>query len=524
MHLRFRTVTFVWVCLLLCSQAWAQVQHHYVYIQSEKGQPFYVKYNGQVLSSTERGYIILPQLSSGTTPITVGFPKNESPEVKFDLRIAKNDQGFLLKKSGDAAYSLYDLQSFREIKSEEGTAVQTAATETPAPATPVEADTTAPVPDTAKKEMMANLQKDLETTFADKAVVTGPNKPANPVKPAANKGNSFSSALDKVVVSGDDRNEPEPEVAATPVPAQPATAPAVDEPEAKKGKGRKHKGAREPLTEEEQALLTEVMAEENKTAASEAAAADAAKAATEEAPVKKQKKHKQREGDPDFIEFQDDKSPAAPVAAKDAAVAVPVPVVVEVPVEATPVPAEDQPAPKKKKRSKIFDDTEHPANVITDDSSGYGVMAPRSDEAPVKSKKKKKHSDEVEMDAAGAPVGAAVAAEEPAAKKKSSESRLLNSDCTNIMDEATFRKVLRKFAAAKTDNSMIDVFMKQTRNYCLETAQVKTLASLLTADDTRYRLLDAAYPKTYDTEKYGSLENILIDDYYRGRFRAMLHK
>ncbi|NLR62106.1 DUF4476 domain-containing protein [Chitinophaga polysaccharea] len=523
MHLRFRTVTFVSVCLLLCSQAWAQVQHHYVYIQSEKGQPFYVKHNGQVLSSTERGYIILPQLSSGTTPITVGFPKNESPEVKFDLRIAKNDQGFLLKKSGDAAYSLYDLQSFREIKSEEGTAVQTAAaTETPAPA-PVEADTTAPVPDTAKKEMMANLQKDLETTFADKAVVTGPNKPVNPVKPAANKGNSFSSALDKVVVSGDDRNEPEPEVAATP--AQPVTAPAADEPEVKKSRGgRKHKGAREPLTEEEQALLTEVMAEENRTAASEAAAADAAKAATEEAPVKKQKKHKQREGDPDFIEFQDDKAQTVSAAGKDAAAATPAPAVVEVPVEATPVPVEDQPVRKKKKRSKIFDDTEHPANVITDDSSGYGVMAPRSDEAPVKSKKKKKHSDEVEMDAAGAPVGAAVAAEEPVAKKKSSETRLLNSDCTNIMDEATFRKVLRKFAAAKTDNSMIDVFMKQTRNYCLETAQVKTLVSLLTADDTRYRLLDAAYPKTYDTEKYGSLENILIDDYYRGRFRAMLHK
>lgn len=523
MHLRFRTVTFVSACLLLCSQAWAQVQHHYVYIQSEKGQPFYVKHNGQVLSSTERGYIILPQLSSGTTPITVGFPKNESPEVKFDLRIAKNDQGFLLKKSGEAAYSLYDLQSFREIKSEDGTAVQTAAaTETPTPA-PVEADTTAPVPDTAKKEMMANLQKDLETTFADKAVVSGPNKPSNPVKPAANKGNSFSSALDKVVVSGDDRNEPEPEIAATPAPAQSAATPAADEPEVKKGRGRKHKGAREPLTEEEQALLTEVMAEENKTAASEAAAADAAKAATEEAPVKKQKKHKQREGDPDFIEFQDDKSQTVSSTGKDAAAA-PAPVVVEVPVEATPVPAEDQPVRKKKKRSKIFDDTEHPANVITDDSSGYGVMAPRSDDAPVKSKKKKKHGDDVEIDAAGAPVGAAVAAEEPVAKKKSSETRLLNSDCTNIMDEATFRKVLRKFAAAKTDNSMIDVFMKQTRNYCLETAQVKTLASLLTADDTRYRLLDAAYPKTYDTEKYGTLENILIDDYYRGRFRAMLHK
>jgi hypothetical protein len=92
------------------------------------------------------------------------------------------------------------------------------------------------------------------------------------------------------------------------------------------------------------------------------------------------------------------------------------------------------------------------------------------------------------------------------------------------MDEATFRKMLKKFVAASSDNGMIDVFRKQTRNYCLETAQMKTLVQLLTADDTRYRLLDAGYSKTYDTEKYGSLETLLIDDYYRGRFKAMLHK
>lgn len=128
------------------------------------------------------------------------------------------------------------------------------------------------------------------------------------------------------------------------------------------------------------------------------------------------------------------------------------------------------------------------------------------------------------MDAAGAPVGAEVTTEAAPVARKKADARLINSDCVNVMDDDTFRKVLRKFVAARTDNSMIDVFKKQTRNYCLQTAQVKTLVQLLTADDTRYRLLDAAYPKTLDTEKYGSLETLLIDDYYRGRFKAMLHK
>jgi hypothetical protein len=512
MHLKYRTVIFVWACLLLCGRVWAQEQHHYVYIQSEKGLPFYVKHNGKVLSSTERGYIIIPQLESGTTPITVGFPKNESREAQFYLKIAKNDQGFLLKQSGETGYSLYNLQTFREIKSDAGTPAVAAAE------TLVVADTLVPVLDTAKQEMMTNLQKDLETTFADKAVVTGPAK----TSAAAKSTNPFSSALDKVVVTGDDRNEPAPEV--KPV-AAPADAAVVEEAVVKKPRGKKHKGEREPLTEEEQAILGEVLAEEGKAAASEAATEEVAKAAPAEEPKKKQKKQKAKEGDPDFIEFQDDKSQPAATDTKEAVAAVPV--VVEVPV----VTPEEAPVRKKKKRSKIFDDTENPPNIITD-SSGYGVAAARpvTDEEPVKPKKKKKRSEEEApaVDAAGAPVGAAVGTEVvpdvPVSKKKAADSRLVNSDCANIMDEATFRKMLKKFVAASSDNGMIDVFRKQTRNYCLETAQMKTLVQLLTADDTRYRLLDAGYSKTYDTEKYGSLETLLIDDYYRGRFKAMLHK
>lgn len=505
MHLKYRTVIFVWACLLLCGRLWAQEQLHYVYIQSEKGQPFYVKHNGKVLSSTERGYIIIPRLETGTAPITVGFPNKESKEARFNLRITKSDQGFLLKQSGEAGYSLYNLQTFRELRSDAG--------ETALAAAPPAADSIVPELDTAKKEMMTNLQKDLETTFADKAIVTGPAKSA-PAAPAKS-GNPFASALDKVVVGGDDRNEPEPapEVKKEAAPAE--AAPVAIEEEVKKPRKKRNKGEREPLTEEEQAILSGVLAEEGKTAASEAAAQEAEKAAAPaEEPVKKRsKKHKAKEGDPDFIEFQDDKAPTAVAATTEAAA----PVVVEVPV------TEEAPVRAKKKRKKVFDDTEHPANIITD-SSGYGIAV--TEEEPVKSKKKKKRSEEevVNADAAGAPVGAEVVPEMTPAEKKKADARLINSDCTNVMDDDTFRKVLRKFVAARTDNSMIDVFKKQTRNYCLETVQVKTLVQLLTADDTRYRLLDAAYSKTVDTEKYGSLETLLIDDYYRGRFKAMLHK
>jgi hypothetical protein len=220
--------------------------------------------------------------------------------------------------------------------------------------------------------------------------------------------------------------------------------------------------------------------------------------AVEEDRPKRNKKHKTKSDEPDFIEFQNDKPAEAAPAPKET------PVVTTPVADADPVEETTTKASKKKKR-KLFDDTEHPANIITD-PSGYGVSAAPEEQSS--SKKRKKRTEEV------------AATEE----EKKPAVRLVNSDCVNIMDDATFRKLLRKFAAARTDNSMIDVFRKQSRNYCLETAQVKTLGQLLTADDTRYQLLEYGYSKVYDSEKYAALESLLIDDSYKKRFKAMIRR
>ncbi|WP_160713824.1 DUF4476 domain-containing protein [Chitinophaga solisilvae] len=473
--------------MLCCGRLFAQDDKRFVYIQNEKGQPFYVKINGQVLSSSEKGYIILPRLEAGTVPVTIGFARNEGPEQKFYLRISNSDQGFLLKKN-----TLYNLQSFREIKADNGDGTALAAAQEPeVPAANTE--------DTARKEMMGNLQKDLETTFAGNsaATVTGPAKAATP-----KNSNSFSSALDKVVVTGDDRDEPQP-VAAT---------------EGKQLPAKKQRVEKAPLSEEEKALLNEVLAEESRTAASEAATEEVKESARE---AKRQKKQKKREGSPDFIEFQDDSAHPA-----NTSVPAPVPAAVTpAPVTDLPVAeAEEAPARSKKKKRKLFDDTEHPNNIITD-SSGYGIAPAAEAAAPAGSKRKKKRNEAADEAATTAMPAATPAVEADAAvEKKRPDTRLINSDCGNIMDDATFRKVLRKFVAAKSEDGMIDVFRRQTRNYCLETSQIKTLVQLLTTDDNRYRLLDQAYSKTYDTEKYGSLESLLGDSYFKGRFKAMLHK
>lgn len=470
-----------------------QRQHYYVYIQSEKGQPFYVKHNGQVLSSSERGYLILPKLSNGTTPITVGFPKNEAPEQHFDLKVGAKDQGFLLKKATANAYTLYNLQTFRELKSDN---LLLAAGETRQEAEQEVAEVT----DTAK-ETLTKMQGDLESALGSSATITGPKKPAK-------NGNSFASALDKVVVSGDDREEVVEEAPAPPK----ATV-------KKPMKEVQEKLERAPLTDEEKAILAQVMAEESRTAASEAAAADVAKAA--DAAEERRNRHKRKkENSPDFIDFQEEGKPAAAATA---------------PAE-VPAAVEEPSTPRKKRRKE---EKEVRTGEIVTDTSGYGVAIYEQSEETAAKKKRRRNAtadDATPVAAADATEAAAAPVSSPKRKKRTetiaeneedkpaASKRLINTDCGNIMDDGTFKKLLRKFVSSSTDDGMLDVFRRQTRNYCMETAQVKTLAQLVVGEDARYRLLDMAYSKTYDTEKYGSLESVLTDNYYKGRFKAMLHK
>jgi len=89
-------------------------EKHFIYIQNENKQPFYVKLNKEVFSSTPGGYLIIPQLVVGKYDLATGFAKNEIPEQKFMVDLNK-DAGFSLKQSGDKEWELFDLQSFKSI-------------------------------------------------------------------------------------------------------------------------------------------------------------------------------------------------------------------------------------------------------------------------------------------------------------------------------------------------------------------------------------------------------------------------
>jgi len=84
---------------------------YFIYLQSESGQPFFVKMNEKILSSSSSGYIILSRLLDSSYSFSVGFPQNKWPEQKFSVDVDKKDHGFLLKNFGENEWGIFDLQT-----------------------------------------------------------------------------------------------------------------------------------------------------------------------------------------------------------------------------------------------------------------------------------------------------------------------------------------------------------------------------------------------------------------------------
>ncbi len=83
----------------------------FVYLQSESEQPFFIKMNEKVHSSSSAGYLILSKLVDSTYNFTLGFPQSKWPEQKFSVTLNRKDHGFLVKNFGEKGWGLFDLQT-----------------------------------------------------------------------------------------------------------------------------------------------------------------------------------------------------------------------------------------------------------------------------------------------------------------------------------------------------------------------------------------------------------------------------
>ena len=102
---------FVFLLILSSLYGMAQQQYHFIYIQADNQQPFYVKYGSKNYSSSSIGYLILPKLSDGNVSLQIGFAKNLYPEQAFNLTVAGKDLGFALKNFNEKGWGLFNFQT-----------------------------------------------------------------------------------------------------------------------------------------------------------------------------------------------------------------------------------------------------------------------------------------------------------------------------------------------------------------------------------------------------------------------------
>jgi hypothetical protein len=109
----------VFVCFGIGAQS---QQYHFVYLQTDNKQPFYVRIQEKLYSSSSTGYLVIPKLRSGSHIITVGFPKNEWPSQIISLQITDKDLGYSLKNFESKGWALFNWQTMEVINSNQSSA------------------------------------------------------------------------------------------------------------------------------------------------------------------------------------------------------------------------------------------------------------------------------------------------------------------------------------------------------------------------------------------------------------------
>lgn len=121
--------------LVVTSASTLQAQtKHFIYIQSDTKEPFYLIMNHKIYESSSIGYLIMSNLTDGDYNFTIGFPKDKYPQQAFACTIDGNDAGYSLKLQGNT-WSMVNIQSHEELNaakaetSEDGNSVSKKSTD-----------------------------------------------------------------------------------------------------------------------------------------------------------------------------------------------------------------------------------------------------------------------------------------------------------------------------------------------------------------------------------------------------------
>ena len=437
---------------------------YFVYLQSEADQPFFVKINERINSSTGSGYLILSKLHDSSYNFSVGFPQNKWPEQNFSISVNKKDHGYLLKNFGEKGWGLFDLQTM---------AVQM------------------PVSATIKTDMSVKAENKNVSAFTEilSKAADDPSLKDKPIVPVVEEKKT-DIAISQIEKKEESKNELKELVVLKPVEAKEAIVKPVEVTE-------------QPIIKKEEPKI-----ETNDSIQIKPTDADAQQVSKKEEP-------KAAAQEPTIIKsVVETEQPIVKEEIKSS---------LEDEYKKSIVTKKSE-SSTTEGFGLIFLDTHQNGTL---DTIRLIIPNPKPVVPAVKMEPKedKKFLDIV-SDIPKTEERPPQITEDNAKKEQAKEVTLLkqsnNNNCTVVADENDFFKIRKIMAAVETEDEMVSSALNYFKTKCFTVTQIKNLGTLFLTDAGKYKFFDAAYLYVTDLVNFSSLQTELKDEYYINRFKAML--
>jgi hypothetical protein len=479
------------VLILMAGRDFAQ--DHFVLIQADNRQPFYVRLNSQLYSSSEGGHLILAQLKDSPYTITIGFPGQVFPEQRFSFNIDQKDRDFRLKSEDGKGWRVYD-EGGQELQMPD----------VPAGGGSGKSGLPGIKKDDAFSRLMAEVVHDtavMYNTYAMEAILSDSAASAkstpvghlpgadSPVVAAAGGDSIVAAGGNPVVATG---GNPNAATSGRPIAGTGGTTVAV-------AGGVGHDSSAISLPPSSVIPDTVKSADTGKASPghpsvdSSLAPKSVTISSRPDSAASSPPVYRPSSG---VVKLSERKSPKSLrlVYADHAAGSKADTIVVIIPMD-TPNLVTRGVASSSSPR------TTHPADTVRPAvPPGHGINP-------------------------DSPVLGAVLRSRPAdtAQKRPATKAALpfvNSDCHNYATDYDVDKLRVKMLESGKDDDRIQVARKVFKTKCFSTRQIRALSEVFTTDASKFRFLEAAYPFVSD-DHFPELANLLSDPVYVGKFKAM---
>jgi hypothetical protein len=441
-----------------------------------------VKIGSEVLSSSAGGFLIIPKLKDSAFDMIIGFPKDQFPEYRFKIARVNKDRGMALKNFAEKGWGLFDLQTL-EITMGEKIIKAVAPKEVIPP----------PLTNDAFTAILATVIDD-PGLMATQLVLKEPAVLMTARNTNAEKENVPENQSIEKVVSG----------------------PPVVQPEKKAEVVTTEKEAIKPTAEKKVPS-----SKKNKAAGADIALAAAGKKETK-GTVDSVGKGEMAKGASTFKQEPGMDSVLVSVPEKN-------------------VSGSTVLITKVRKVSEAYHDSVLEMVFIDQTETGKAdtirvvlergvlVMAPTlkpvipANTVDVPAAAPQKTVPETGKDSAVAlPENTASVSAKKADTTLMSSRTNARAACSKLAVEKDVTGLRRRMVGLKDEDDMVAVALKDFKQKCFTTEQVKNVSFVFVRDEGRYKLLDAAYPYVYDPDSFTALESLLSDPYFIHRFRALI--